>query len=70
MNEYPWEVQYRTAMQGEHPDLMECIDAAENEIYDRLEDSLQGRQRLDSTEWRAINDALRSLRSLRHDIAA
>ena len=45
-------------------------NVAESKIYDRLENSLQGRQPLDSAEWRAINEALRSLRSLRHYIAA
>jgi hypothetical protein len=70
MNEYPWDAQYRTAMQGQHPDLFACLEAAESKIYDRLEDALQGRQRLHSAEFRAINEALRSLRSLRHDIAA
>lgn len=81
MTEYPWQAQYFAAMQvldsAFHSsanliegDTCECISAAENEIYDRLEDSLHGRQHLDSAEWRAINEALQSLRRRRHDLAA
>lgn len=74
MNKYPWETQYCEAIQRPafqaSTDSLERIAVAESEIYDRLEDYLQGRQRLDSGEWRAIREALCTLRNVKHDIAA
>jgi len=76
MNEYPWQAQYTVAMQVQNSafhlsaDLTECVAAAESKIYDRLEDYLQGRQRLDSAEFHAIKEALCSLRNIKHEVAA
>lgn len=54
MKKYPWWTQYLNAIQAEQPNQFACIDVAESKIYDRLEDSLQGRQCLDSAEWQPI----------------
>jgi len=70
MNEYPWQAQYNNAIGPHHSDPLKCIAAAESKIYDRLEDYLQGRQRLDSAEWHAIKEALCSLHNIKHEIAA
>jgi hypothetical protein len=77
MNKYPWQAQYDAAIQAQHSSVArkcrpagDCITAAKSEIYDRLEDYLQGRQHLDSAEWHAIKDALCSLRNVNHEIAA
>jgi hypothetical protein len=70
MEQYPWWTKYVDAIQADQPNQFACIDAAVSEIYNRLEDYLQGRQHLDSGEWSAIKKALHSLRGLRHDIAA
>ena len=68
MGEYPWQAQYDAAIQA--PDFLECIAAAKQEIYDRLEDHLQERQQIDAAEWQAIKKALCFLRNAQHDIAA
>jgi len=70
MGEHAWQVQYEAATQA--PDFLECIAAAKQEIYDRLEDHLQQRQQIDAAEWRAIKKALCFLDDAQrhHDIAA
>jgi len=70
MAEYPWQAQYDAAIEA--PDFLECIAAAKQEIYDRLEDHLQQRQQIDAAEWRAIKKALCFLDDAQrhHDIAA
>jgi hypothetical protein len=70
MGEYPWQAQYDAAIEA--PDFLECITAAKQRIYDRLEDHLQQRQQIDAAEWRAIKDALCFLRDSQrhHGIAA
>lgn len=68
MGEYPWQAQYDAAIQ--EPDFLECIAAAKEKIYDRLEDHLQERQQIDAAEWQAIKKALCFLRNAQHDIAA
>jgi len=70
MAEYPWQAQYDAAIQT--PDFLECITAAKQKIYERLEDHLQQRQQIDAAEWRAIREALCFLDDAQrhHDIAA
>jgi len=74
MNKYPWETQYRDAMQQSafyaSTGSLKRSTAAENKIYDRLEDYLQGRQSLNSDEWHAIKHALSSLDDFKHEISA
>ena len=68
MREYPWQAQYDAAIQA--PDFLECVAAARQGIYDRLEDHLQQRRPIDAAEWQAIKKALCFLRNAQHDIAA
>jgi len=68
MREYPWQAQYDAAIRA--PDFLECIAAAKQEIYDRLEDHLQQRQPIDAAEWQAIKKALCFLRNTQPNIAA
>jgi len=69
--QYPWQASYAAALVDVRPDrVKKRIAVAENAINDRLEDSLHGRQVLDSSERSAIMQALSHLRSLKQDIAA
>jgi hypothetical protein len=68
MGEYPWQAQYDAAVHA--PDFVKCIVVAQNKIYDRLEDYLQGRQHIDAAEWHAIKEALCFLRNVQHEIPA
>ena len=65
MSEYPWQAQYDAAIQA--PDFLECIAAAKQKIYDRLEDHLQQGQQIDVAEWRAMKEALCFLGNAQHD---
>ena len=69
--QYSWQPSYAAALVDVRPDrVKKRIAVAENAINDRLEDSLHGRQVLDSSERSAIMQALSHLRSLKQEIAA
>ena len=66
-----WQVFFEAALFETHPiNLAKKIDAAQSAINDRLEDSLHGRDLLDTKERQAIENALVCLRTLKQHQAA
>ena len=66
-----WRTFFEAALFETQPiKLAKKIDAAQDAINDRLEDSLHGRHSLDPFERQAIENALNYLRILKHDEAA